>query len=125
MKPAQIRIDGGSRQDFIGWRRASGENAMMQIPSRVKIYAIETHGRSTFQERRTRELPREKQSSVKRVADSRRIKLPSDEKAHLPRGARGGATFVPRNEPDRLGEFRGKRIGILQIKARASIPAGK
>ena len=51
---SQVKATDESQQDEISWPRATKANATLQVPSRVKRDAVESHEGSTFQRKRTR-----------------------------------------------------------------------
>ena len=103
----------GSREDELDWPELTEANAKLEIPSFTKTDTLESHGGTAFQRRRTKELVREKLDPVKHEEQSRKVKFPLDEKAHLPQDVTDAIDFVVQNDADVLKEFWGDQISRL------------
>ena len=96
------------------WPQISEVNEKMRIPSFVKIDAPESHGRSTFRKKRTRESVCGKRGPAKHVADSKNMKFLLGEKAHLPRDAQEAVRIISENEPHLPKDFWRKQVEELE-----------
>ena len=105
---------GGSLEDDLDWPQVTETNALLVIPSFAKKGALEFHGGSAFQRRRTKELVREKSDLVRREEMSRKVNSPLDEKAHLPQDVFEAIDFATQNDADILKEFWGNQISRLE-----------
>ena len=70
------RVDEGLQEDGVCWPQVPEQNVTRQIRRLAKVDALGGPDGSMFEKRRTRELAREQEDSVKHVTDSRGIKYP-------------------------------------------------
>ena len=66
----------GSLEDELDWPQITEANEQLVIPSFAKRGALEFHGGSAFQRRRTKELVREKSDPVRHEEMSRKVNFP-------------------------------------------------
>ena len=105
----------GSLEDMLDWPQITEENAQLVIPSFTKRDALEFHGGSAFQRRRTKELVDEKSDPVRHEEMSRSVNFPLDDKAHLPQDVYEAIDFVTQNDADVLKEFWENQISRLEV----------
>ena len=105
----------GSLDDELDWPQITESNAQLVIPSFANGDTPGLHGGSAFQRRRAKELVCEKSDPIKHEEQSRNVKFPLDEKAHLPQDVYEAIDFVAQSDADVLKEFWENQISRLEM----------